>query len=193
MAKLYASELSKRTADECLQFFGGFGYMEEYPISRMYRDARVGTIVAGTSEIMLEIISRIMLDDDQGPDPARSEAKGPRAETDDRTPGVAELFQSLPGRYKAGQAPPGGAMVQFTIQGADRPQWTVKASAEGCQVLEGHQGSPDCVVEMDQATYVGLETGRIDPQSAFMTGKIKVSNLSIMMQYTALFRPLGRN
>jgi acyl-CoA dehydrogenase len=62
MAKLYTSELSKRAVDTCLQFFGGYGYIEDYPICRMYRDARVGTIAGGTSEIMREIISKIVVD-----------------------------------------------------------------------------------------------------------------------------------
>ncbi|RMD98207.1 MAG: acyl-CoA dehydrogenase, partial [Calditrichaeota bacterium] len=62
MAKLITSELGKKLVDGCLQFFGGYGYMDEYPISRMYRDARVGTIAGGTSEIMREIISRIMIE-----------------------------------------------------------------------------------------------------------------------------------
>ena len=55
--KLLCSEMLKRHVDECLQFFGGFGYMMEYPIARAYLDARVQTIYAGTSEIMREIIS----------------------------------------------------------------------------------------------------------------------------------------
>lgn len=62
MAKLLSTELGKKAADVALQCFGGYGYMEEYEIARMYRDARVGTIVGGTSEIMLEIISKIMFD-----------------------------------------------------------------------------------------------------------------------------------
>jgi alkylation response protein AidB-like acyl-CoA dehydrogenase len=63
-AKLVASELEFRTADECLQLFGGAGYMEEYRISRLFTDARVSRIYAGTSEIMKEIISRsVGLDD----------------------------------------------------------------------------------------------------------------------------------
>jgi acyl-CoA dehydrogenase len=57
-AKLLASELEFKTADECLQLFGGAGYMEEYRISRCFTDARVSRIYAGTSEIMKEIISR---------------------------------------------------------------------------------------------------------------------------------------
>jgi len=63
-AKLLASELEGRVMDECVQLHGGAGYMEEYRICRMYTDARVSRIFAGSSEIMLEIISRaIGLDD----------------------------------------------------------------------------------------------------------------------------------
>ena len=62
MAKMKATELGKRVADECLQMFGGYGYMSEYTMERAYRDARVGTIVGGTTEIMKEIISKIAID-----------------------------------------------------------------------------------------------------------------------------------
>ena len=55
--KLLCSEMFKRHVDECLQFFGGYGYMMEYPIARAYVDARVQTIYAGTSEIMREIVA----------------------------------------------------------------------------------------------------------------------------------------
>ncbi len=62
MAKMKATELGKTVADECLQMFGGYGYMSEYSIERAYRDARVGTIVGGTTEIMREIISKMVID-----------------------------------------------------------------------------------------------------------------------------------
>ena len=63
-AKLVASELEGRVMDECLQLHGGAGYMEEYRICRMFADARISRIYAGTSEIMKEIIARSMgLDD----------------------------------------------------------------------------------------------------------------------------------
>jgi acyl-CoA dehydrogenase len=57
-AKLLASELEGRVMDECVQLHGGAGYMDEYRISRMYTDARVSRIYAGSSEIMKEIIAR---------------------------------------------------------------------------------------------------------------------------------------
>ncbi|MCC6225701.1 MAG: acyl-CoA dehydrogenase family protein [Microthrixaceae bacterium] len=58
MAKWWLTELQKRTMDSCVQLFGGYGYMSEYPISRAYRDARVTTIYGGTTEIMKEVIGR---------------------------------------------------------------------------------------------------------------------------------------
>ncbi|MGE3298526.1 MAG: acyl-CoA dehydrogenase family protein [Porticoccaceae bacterium] len=58
MAKLWTTEREGRIVDECLQLFGGYGYMREYPISRMYVDARIRRIYAGTSEIMKLFISR---------------------------------------------------------------------------------------------------------------------------------------
>ena len=60
MAKLAATEIAHQIAGEALQLHGGYGYMREYPIERIWRDTRVATIVAGTSEIMREIIAREM-------------------------------------------------------------------------------------------------------------------------------------
>ena len=58
MAKLKAGRLSREVADSCLQYFGGTGLMADTPISRRYRDARIGSIVGGADEIMLGIISK---------------------------------------------------------------------------------------------------------------------------------------
>lgn len=61
MAKLACTEMQNRVADGCLQLFGGYGYMQEYGISRAFVDARVQRIYGGTSEIMKELISRSVL------------------------------------------------------------------------------------------------------------------------------------
>src|SRR5262245_39498519 len=58
MAKYWVTDLQGKIIDRCLQLFGGYGYMDEYPISRMYRDARVLRIYAGTNEIMKLLIAR---------------------------------------------------------------------------------------------------------------------------------------
>lgn len=62
MAKFASTEAQCRVVDGCLQMFGGYGYMREYPISRAYADARVQRIYGGTSEIMCELIARDVLD-----------------------------------------------------------------------------------------------------------------------------------
>jgi alkylation response protein AidB-like acyl-CoA dehydrogenase len=58
IAKMLCGELQVKTVDECLQFFGGYGYMLEYPIARAFIDSRIRRIAGGTSEIMREIIGR---------------------------------------------------------------------------------------------------------------------------------------
>ena len=58
MAKWWLTELEGRVLDTCLQLFGGYGYMAEYPIARAYADARVHRIYAGTTEIMKELVAR---------------------------------------------------------------------------------------------------------------------------------------
>jgi acyl-CoA dehydrogenase len=58
MAKSWVTDLQAKVIDRCLQLFGGYGFMDEYPISRLYRDARVMRIYAGTNEIMKLLIAR---------------------------------------------------------------------------------------------------------------------------------------
>jgi acyl-CoA dehydrogenase len=60
MAKYWISDMANRVADRCLQLHGGYGYCDEYPISRAWRDLRVTRIFAGTNEIMKTIIARFM-------------------------------------------------------------------------------------------------------------------------------------
>ena len=60
MAKYWTTDMASRTADRCMQLFGGYGYCEEYPIARAWRDIRVTRIFAGTNEIMKTIAARFM-------------------------------------------------------------------------------------------------------------------------------------
>jgi len=60
MAKWWITDMARRTAATCMQLHGGYGYMEEYPIARRYRDIPVASIYAGTNEIMKNIIAKNM-------------------------------------------------------------------------------------------------------------------------------------
>jgi acyl-CoA dehydrogenase len=58
MAKWWVTDMQQQVLDECVQLHGGYGYMNEYLVCRMFADARVQRIYGGTNEIMKELISR---------------------------------------------------------------------------------------------------------------------------------------
>ncbi|GGD88569.1 acyl-CoA dehydrogenase family protein [Planktosalinus lacus] len=62
MSKLLSTKIADEVIYECLQFLGGYGYMEEYPLARLLRDSRLGPIGGGTSEILREIIAKMIID-----------------------------------------------------------------------------------------------------------------------------------
>lgn len=211
MAKLMAGEVAKETADACLQFFGGYGIMEEYPMARFLRDSRPGTIVAGTSEIMREILSRMIFEGHapgpvgegggegrgkasaQEPEPSSATALGDTAWSGVPDSWAAEdLIRSLPGRLRKDQVEGWEATFHYTLQGAEPPTWTVVVDNGVCTVQEGHQGIPDCTVTTAADTYVGIERGDMSPQVAYMTGKVKVSDIAEMTRFTKAFTPVER-
>jgi len=63
MSKLQSTKMADDVIYQCLQFLGGYGYMEEYPMARLARDSRLGPIGGGTSEILKEIIAKMVIDD----------------------------------------------------------------------------------------------------------------------------------
>jgi len=282
MAKLLATELSKRTADECLQFFGGYGTVEEYPMERFFRDARFGTIVAGTSEIMREVIAKSAIDGVTFPgrkeraaaavegDAARvdgPDAESPAGETASAEAGAApdafagdlvpdlfvadatesldavfsefptpppadvevtepaffpeavptpapsravpevgsmslamklpvprsveELFETLPLRFRADRAQGWSARFHFRFRDAARSDWTVVVEDGFCRTVEGHEGTADCVVTTTEKTYLAIESGQQSPETAFLLGKVKVSNVAAMTRFGKLFRKVA--
>lgn len=337
MAKLLATELSKKTADECLQFFGGFGTVEEYPIERFFRDSRFGTIVAGTSEIMREVIAKATIDgfvfpkrergeddaaapgpparpvdlvpapaaelfpaDDAGPvldgagNPfaedagfpdifeadvtdtleavftetrpvARGDTPAPLSEVTEpsffapspalepavvgsvassveatvpafypaapvpapevtdpayfppagarpmegrdavtlaggfpslamRIPvpaSVAELFETLPLRFRADRAAGWNARFHFRFKDVERSDWTVVIEDGFCRAFAGREGTADCVVTTTEKTYLAIEGGQQAPETAFLLGKVKVSNIAAMTKFGKLFRKVA--
>ncbi len=61
MAKLFSSQVADRTTSQCLELFGGYGYSKEYPAEKFYRDAKIGTIYEGTSNMQLSTIAKMVL------------------------------------------------------------------------------------------------------------------------------------
>jgi alkylation response protein AidB-like acyl-CoA dehydrogenase len=61
MAKLFSSQVADRITSQCLELFGGYGYSKEYPAEKYYRDAKIGTIYEGTSNMQLQTIAKLLL------------------------------------------------------------------------------------------------------------------------------------
>ena len=215
MAKMKASELCKTASDECLQIFGGNGYMNGYPVERAYRDARIGTIVAGTTEIMKEIIAKTVIDgvnyestyasmrtaSNEVPQAAAAAASASpqsinnnhknqtKTEMDKLPETAKEILYSLPGRLKEDKVDETTAGVfHFTMEGEG--EFTIELKNKQIIVEDGLVGTPTCEVKAKAADYVDIELGRTNPQMAFMMGKIKISNLGEMMKFMGLFRKL---
>jgi alkylation response protein AidB-like acyl-CoA dehydrogenase/putative sterol carrier protein len=213
MAKMKATELAKTVADECLQIYGGYGYMSEYPAERAYRDARVGTIVGGTSEIMKEIIAKIYIDG-ANYDPAykKGEIKdqaapkgvsgaGSAAETKsiishqnkkvnmDATPQTArDIVYSLPQRLKLDKVEDGAVHnFHLLLDGPTGGNFTVKLENKQVTVQDGLIDTPTCEIRAKASDYEDLELGRGNPQMMFMMGKIKVSNLGEVLKFVTYF------
>jgi putative sterol carrier protein len=197
MAKLITSELAKKTADVCLQFYGGYGYMDEYLISRMYRDVRVGTIVGGTSEIMREIIARILIDqvDYRPAQEKKGKSTPPGKKEDVATPipqSAADILQSLPQRFLPEKAGDWETVLHFDISGPEGGQFTAIIKQGHCSVEMGFNGTAKCTVKVSDQTYKDVELGRTKAEVAFMTGQIRISDLAEMMQFTKMFRRFSK-
>jgi alkylation response protein AidB-like acyl-CoA dehydrogenase len=61
MAKLFSSQVANRVCSLCIELFGGYGYSKEYPVEKFYRDAKIGTIYEGTSNMQLHTIAKLLL------------------------------------------------------------------------------------------------------------------------------------
>jgi alkylation response protein AidB-like acyl-CoA dehydrogenase len=61
MAKLYSSETAQRVASRCIDLFGGYGFTKEYPVEKLYRDAKIGTIYEGTSNMQKQTIAKMLI------------------------------------------------------------------------------------------------------------------------------------
>jgi crotonobetainyl-CoA:carnitine CoA-transferase CaiB-like acyl-CoA transferase/putative sterol carrier protein len=98
---------------------------------------------------------------------------------------VHELFSSLPGRFRPEKAANVRMVVHFDLKGTP---YTVEILDGQCHVKKGLSGKPDCVVRAKPEVYLDLETGKLNPQSALLSRKLRVSNVGLMTRYTKFFK-----
>lgn len=210
MVKLKAAELCNDIIDRCLQCHGGYGYMEEYPIARAYRDTRVGTIAGGTSAIMREIIAKMLLDDTQygsvyrggngaakaapknlgvkTAEPSNAAAPAAAAKDGDETRSIADLFARLPRRFSRELWSGEDLVFHFNIEGDGGGTFTVRVADGEVSSDSGLSGAPDCVVDTGATLFLDIEAGRSNPQTAFMSGGLRVSSIPHVLTFMRIFQ-----
>lgn len=196
MAKLLATELSDKVAYQCLQSFGGYGFMEEYKMARMFRDSRILTIGGGSSEIMREIIAKMIIDD------KKYENKGltiqyAKSETQPAQPNqpissntktnnnmaFETLLADLSAR--ASKAPTLGKTLKFDF--GDNKIFIDGTGASN--VITAEDKEADCTISITAEDLNGIVTGSLNPMTAFMSGKIKVKgDMGLAMKLQTLFK-----
>ncbi len=181
MAKLLATELSDKVAYQCLQFFGGYGFMEEYKMARMFRDSRVGTIGGGTSEIMREIIAKMIIDDVQYEASSINEST---QNSDESTINkIHKLVEKL--NLKAADSKPLGSTLKFDF-GED--QLYIDGLGDN-NVIKMDNAEAACLVEIASEDFLLLVDGKLDPMNAMMAGKMKIKgDMGVAMKLGGLFK-----
>lgn len=192
MVKLYTTELANKFVDKCLQMFGGYGFMEDFPIARMYRDSRVGTIVGGTSQIMREILSKIIIDDvryqkvyNETSTIANTNSINSKPWGNPQT--AKEIIESIPLRLKKDKVENTKLLFHFDLEGDSGGQFSVIIKDGNCTVHPKLIETADCMVTAPASVYEDVELGRLGPEMAIMSGKMKISNLAAMMGFVKLF------
>lgn len=159
--------------------------MEEYKVARAFRDSRIGTIGGGSSEIMREIIAKMVIDDVNY---SRQTTDHSPQQEEEMT--VDKIFSTLPSRFKKEKATEKNLNVLFKFDTKNYLVEIKNGELSIQETVDSGLSTVDCTVETDDETYINVETGKMNPQEAFMTGKIKVSDLMQMMAFGGLFKKL---
>ena len=199
MSKLMATEVVKKVIDECLQVYGGFGYMSESPISRYYRDVRVSTIVGGTSDIMKEIIAKIQIDGlslsapESGNRSKETEAgTGTNQTVASKIPKtIGQLLDIAQQRFIPARAEGFDATIHFDFSKDKSGQFTFRVNKGTLSIKEGLHGGASCLVRCKGQTFLDIELGKTSAEKAFLMGRLKVSNIKQMLKFRKLFKRLG--
>lgn len=166
MAKLLATELSDRVMTQCLQCFGGYGYMEEFKIARMFRDSRIGTIGGGTSEIMREIIAKMVIDDVNYD--AVNNAPTIHPLKNDSNMSFESTLNAI--KTRAASATALGSSLKF-----DFGDQKIRLDGTGdSNIVSTDDNDADCTVSVKLEDLEAMMSGDLNPMMAFMSGKIKV-------------------
>lgn len=197
IAKLQSTELSSRVINESLQFFGGYGFTEEFKIARMYRDTRVGTIGGGTSEIMREIIAKMVIDDvsydsAHNTKPANQTSSNSNEETtnnnttntnQEKNTIMSDLNLLEVIKTNAEKASAIGNSLKFDLGG----EVIVIDGKNGANVVTQDDQDTDCTLKVSKEDLADLLSGKLNPMNAVMGGKVQIKgDMGVAMKLQSL-------
>ena len=189
MAKLLVTELCEKVATQCLQMYGGYGFMEEYPMARMYRDSRILTIGGGSSEIMREILAKILIDNVNYEETANDNnlTDGTKNGMSSKTttteiPSIEKMLAGI--QAKAASAPTLGKTLKFDF--GDQQLFIDGTGNQNTVNTENNEA--DCTVQLSLVDFKSLTTGKLNPMTAVMSGQVKIAgDMGVAMKLQSLF------
>jgi alkylation response protein AidB-like acyl-CoA dehydrogenase/acyl dehydratase/putative sterol carrier protein len=182
IAKLYASEVSVECCDMAIQICGGAGYVKDYyPLEKFYRDARLGTIGGGTSEILRFLIQREVYIESRRDSSAQTSLDVESLDFD-------TMMTSIPKGFRADRAEGVSAVIRFSFDDTD--PWLLKIKNQECVIEKGDTEKPDMTVKTDSATWCSILLGNLDAMQAMMTEKVVIDtdDMDLLMKFARMFK-----
>ncbi len=164
----------------------------------------VKTVVHETSGFLGRMVSLFLAGPERAPGPEKEKAPasphpeqggdGPGQEETGHKPAqdmsAREIIASLPQRFLPDKAR--GQSIVLHIEFEDEPEgrFTVHVAEGKCWVEPGLAGSPDCLIRTQAPIYRDIELGRMNPRTAYLFGKVKISDVTVLTRFAGLFRPV---
>ncbi len=182
IAKLYASEVSLECCDMAIQICGGAGYVKNfYPLEKFYRDARLGTIGGGTSEILRFLIQREVYIESRRDSSVQVSQDVDAIDFD-------TMMASVPNGFRPDRAEGVFAIIRFSFDDTD--SWLLTIQDQKCAIEKGDVESPKMTVKTDSTTWRNILLGKLDAMQAMMTEKVVIDtdDMELLMKFARMFK-----
>ncbi|MFX1576570.1 MAG: acyl-CoA dehydrogenase family protein [Promethearchaeota archaeon] len=183
MAKLFATEAAVEVCDLAIQICGGAGYVKDYyPLEQYYRDARLGTIGGGTSEILRYLIQREVFIEQK-----REKAQD-TVSTDLSSIAFTTLMSAVPNGFRPDRAEGVSAKIQFLF--TDETPWLLTIKNQKCSIDQTEIKNPMMTVKTDSTTWRRVLLGQTDAMQALMAKQVTIDtdDMDLLMKFARMFR-----
>ncbi|MFW9982898.1 MAG: MaoC/PaaZ C-terminal domain-containing protein, partial [Candidatus Thorarchaeota archaeon] len=179
---LYASEVSVECCDMAIQICGGAGYVKNYyPLEKFYRDARLGTIGGGTSEILRFLIQREVYIESRRDSSGRISLQVDDIDFD-------TMMAAIPNGFRPDRAEGVSAVIRFSFDDSDT--WLLNIENQTCSIEKGDKANPEMTVRTDSKTWRDILLGKLDAMQAMLAEKVIIDtdDMELLMKFARMFR-----